>query len=204
MATDQFDDLLKRLPEIADVVNKFKSEAVQQSAFDALVGLLGIDTETAPPENKTRTAKKVSRKKSASRKTETQRGAASGSEQNKPKRKTAKKGSFSMVKDLNLRPKGKKGLKEFCGEKAPKTHVEKCTVSVYYLCNDLSISAVDMNHVYTCYKHMKWRLPSDLSNMLAQAGSKGYLDVTDRANITVTTHGDNLVEHDLPKEEPSK
>jgi hypothetical protein len=199
MSTDQFDDLLKRLPEIADVVNKFKSEAVQQSAFDALVGQLGIDTVTAPQENKTRTAKKVGRKKPGSKNTETRRESASGSEDNKPKRKSAKKGSFSMVKDLNLRPNGKKGLKEFCDEKAPQSHVEKCTVSVYYLCNDLSISAVNMDHIYTCYKQMRWRLPSDLSNMLAQVGSKGYLDVADRENITVTTHGDNLVEHDLPK-----
>jgi hypothetical protein len=204
MATDQLDDFLKRLPEIADVVNKFKSEAVQQSAFDALVGLLGSDAEPVPAEKKKRTAKVGSRGNSRSKNTESREKANSSSEENKPKRKIAKKGSFSMVKDLNLRPQGKTGLKDFCAEKAPESHVEKCTVSVYYLSNDLGISAVDMDHVYTCYKHMSWRLPANLSNMLAQAGSKGYLNVADRANITVTTHGDNLVEHDLPKEKPSE
>ena len=40
MATDQFDDLLKLMPKIAEAVNVFKSEAVQQDAYRTLIDAL--------------------------------------------------------------------------------------------------------------------------------------------------------------------
>lgn len=42
MATDQFDDLLKRMPKIAEIVNKFQSEAVQVEVYRTLVSALSM------------------------------------------------------------------------------------------------------------------------------------------------------------------
>ncbi len=107
--------------------------------------------------------------------------------------------SLSIVAKLNLRPTNKVSLNDFVAQKKPTTHFEKCTLCAHYLHDTLSIEAISMDHIYTCYKHMQWRLPTDLSNMLAQAGTKGLLDVRNRSNIHVTNIGSNLIEHDLPK-----
>lgn len=110
-----------------------------------------------------------------------------------------KKSSLSIEKDLNLKPKGKKSFDEFVAEKQPKANHEKCTVAVYYLLHELSLKAVGATHVYTCFKHMQWRVPADLPNTLAStASSKGLLDTKKMDDIKVTTIGENLVEHDLP------
>jgi hypothetical protein len=64
MATDQFDDLLKRMPKIADAVNAFKSDEVQASAFKALLDAAGAEaeedepTDSEPKKKVTKTAKK--------------------------------------------------------------------------------------------------------------------------------------------------
>jgi len=40
--SDQFDDLLAKLPKVAEVVNGFTSEEVQKQAFQTLIASLGI------------------------------------------------------------------------------------------------------------------------------------------------------------------
>lgn len=123
----------------------------------------------------------------------------------KKKGKGKTKQSLSMVKDLNLRRKGKKSFDDFVGIKRPDSYYEKCTVSVYYLKQELGISTVTANHVYTCFKHMKWRIPADLFNTLAYTASHyGWLDTSNFQAIKVTTKGENLLDHDLPKKKGSK
>lgn len=120
----------------------------------------------------------------------------------KPKAKKAAKpkGAYSMVKDLNLRPSGKTSLKDFVDEKQPSTNQEKCVVAVYYLLNKLGMAKVTARHVYTCFKTMNWRVPANLDNALGLvAFRKGWLDTSSMEDIKLTTHGDNLIEHDLPR-----
>lgn len=123
----------------------------------------------------------------------------------KPSRGKGKKpkNTLSIVKDLNLKPKGKKSFREFADQKKPKSLQEKCTVAVYYLQHQHGgVQAITAAHVFTCFKHMPWRVPSDLPNTLAYiASQKGWLDTADMQNIRTTTHGENRVEHDLPKKE---
>ena len=115
------------------------------------------------------------------------------------------KASLSMVKDLNLKPKGKKSLDEFVDAKRPTSYYEKSTISAYYLKEELKLSAISANHIYTCFKHMKWRIPADFFNTLAYTASQyGWLDTSNREDVKVTTMGENLVEHDLPKVKGSK
>jgi hypothetical protein len=123
----------------------------------------------------------------------------------KGKVKVNAKPSLAIVKDLNLRPKGKKSLDEFAEIKKPSSHYEKCSVSVYYLKNELNILAITESHVYTCYKHMKWRNPADISNTLAYTASHyGWLDTSNLQDIKLTPIGENLVEQDLPKKKGHK
>lgn len=115
------------------------------------------------------------------------------------------KTSLSIVKDLNLKPKGKKSFDDFVDEKKPKSNQQKCTLSVYYLRHELELPKVSSAHVFTCFKHMKWRVPADLPNTLQYTASKdGWLDTKKMDDIKVTTIGENVVEHDLPPGAPKK
>lgn len=123
----------------------------------------------------------------------------------KGKAKIKAKPSLAIAKDLNLKPKGKKSLDEFAETKKPNSHNEKGTVAAYYLKHVLALSAITESHIFTCFKHMKWRVPTNLSNTLAYTASQyGWLDTSNLQDIKMTTIGENLVEHDLPKKKGPK
>jgi hypothetical protein len=126
--------------------------------------------------------------------------AAGSSTSTSEARKRPKAAALSMVKDLDLRPKGKQSFKDFASLKSPNSLHEKCVVVVYYLKNELSLPTVSASHVYTCFKHVGWRVPANLRNKLAFAASKfNWLDTKNMDSIQLTPMGENLVEHDLPK-----
>ena len=99
------------------------------------------------------------------------------------------KTKIRVIKDLNLKPKGKTSARDFANEKSPTNHKEKCTIAVYYLEKKAGIDAITTAHVYTFYKEMSWVVPANLNNMLAQTGSEGWLDTSDSEKIEVTTMG---------------
>jgi hypothetical protein len=116
-----------------------------------------------------------------------------------PGKKKAKRPSQSIVKDLNLRPEGAQSFRDFARGKKPTNHLKRCTVAVYYLTRVLDVTRVTANHVYTCYKDVRWRLPSDLYTTLLEAASRhGWLDTGDMEKITLTPLGETMVEYDLP------
>jgi len=109
--------------------------------------------------------------------------------------------SPSIVKDLNLMPEGKASFRSFAATKNPSSNHEKNTVAVYYLQKELAVTAITSDHVYTCYKDASWRVPAQFRNSLAKtAHIKGWIDTRDMASIRITTQGENLVEHDLPRQ----
>jgi len=143
-----------------------------------------ISEENISPKTKAKKPTKKSKTKSLSKKQKT---------------------TLSIVKNLNLSPKGKKAFKTFIEEKQPKSDQEKCTVSVYHMQHNLELTNIDTNHIFTCYKIGKWRVPADLDNTLkVTASQKGWLDTSDGNNIKTTTLGENLIEHDLPKASKGK
>lgn len=120
-------------------------------------------------------------------------------------KKGAAKSTATIDKNLNLRPRGKKSLDDFVGEKMPKTNWEKCVVSVFYMKNEIAVEQVGLAQVYTCYKHMSWRVPKDLANTLRSTAShKGWLDTKKQDDIKLTVMGENCVEHDLPPKTDAK
>lgn len=117
-------------------------------------------------------------------------------------KKAKVKTTLSMEKNLNLTPEGKRTFDAFADEKMPTSNLEKCTVAVYYLHNILELPKISANHVFTCFKHRKWRVPTDIPNTLQYtASTQGWLDTSDMGDIKVTTVGENLIDHDLPRNE---
>jgi hypothetical protein len=116
------------------------------------------------------------------------------------KKKTTRP-SPSIVKDLNLRAEGSQSFRDFARGKGPSMNLrKKCTVAVYYLSRVLDLARINTNHVYTCFKDMKWRPPADLHNTLQETASRhGWLDTSDMENIALTPIGETMVEHDLPQ-----
>jgi len=189
MNTDEIDTLIKRIPEIAEAVNSFKSEELQRQAFDLLVSQMGVvqpvastsshSTKEYTHQNQPKNEKIVETTKTKSR----------------PK---AKK-TYSIDKNLNLRPDGKASFRDFTTEKSPSNHLDKVTIAVYYLKEILALENATVSHVLTCYQDASWRLPSNPINTVQQAGSKGYVDSSNAEDITLTPAGQNLVKFDLPR-----
>ncbi len=119
----------------------------------------------------------------------------------KAKRKARAKLPLRVMKDLDLKPIGKLHFKEFAKQKEPRSNCEKCTVSVYYLQNELGLTAISESHIFTCFKHMKWKIPASLSNALSCTSSHyGWLNTKDTQNLTISAMGKNLVERYLPRQ----
>lgn len=175
-----FEDLLKELPKIAEVVNSFKSEDLQEKAFDLLLksnGIQHIPTATVKPtKDKTKAPAKVATKKRGGKYT--------------PK----------MIKELNLSPKDKQTFTSFIDEKKPRSNEDKYCVAVYYLENVLEIAPVTIDHINTIFRLTKgWKEPEDLVAGLSKASSrKSTIDTSDMNNITTTPTGRNFVETELP------
>ena len=113
----------------------------------------------------------------------------------------ARKEMYTLVKDLQLSPKGKKSLRDFFAEKEPQTAMEMNTVFVFYLKKEISIDEVTVDHIYTCYKDTSTKVPGALTQSLKDtAHRKGWIDTANTNAISLTTIGENLVEHDLPKQ----
>jgi hypothetical protein len=167
-------DLKEKLKEIEEEVSVIKDPEHRKIAFGKLMdSLIGFAKE------------KPSYKKKVKSKGE--------------KRKLKAKSGATIIKNLNLRPKGKISFKDFVAEKRPPANLQKCTVAVYHLQHKLGLKGIGVNHVFTCYKEVGWRVPPNLSNTLSVIASiRGWLDTSNKEDIKTTTHGENLVEHDLP------
>ncbi len=101
---------------------------------------------------------------------------------------------------MNLKPSSKKFLSDFVKEKNPSSNKQKIIVAIYYLHHELNHSSIDPNAVYTCFKHMNWRVPANIeSELFWLASQRGWLDTSNRMDIKITTHGENFVEHDIVK-----
>lgn len=189
-----FETLLAWMPRIAEAVNAFASEAVQQDAFRALLEASGAAVPAEAPLVQER-ASHPRRKGSAP--SRTRRPSANG-DGTRAKRSSS---APSMLRDLNLAPKGKKSFREFVAEKTPKTNNDKNAVSVYYLARILEEPAVTVDHVFTCYRDRSWRPAPNFANSLQLTASrKAWIDTKSMQDIKLTPRGEIYVEHDLPVE----
>jgi hypothetical protein len=183
-----FDSLLAEMPRIAEAVKVFP-EALQAQAFDALMAEL--KDRNAPIKTSETGGRKSTRRRAGRT-----RAKAPGEDRKSTRRRAT---SPSAVRDLDLAPTGETSLKDFVAEKQPKTNHDKNVVSVYYLAEVLKVHGVAVDHVFTCYKDMRWREPGNLANSLAlTANRKRFLDTASLDDIKLTPAGRNHVDHDLP------
>lgn len=195
MSSTDLDALLARMPEISEAVEKFSFESIQSQVLQALLRAFDAGSmkdvggrvahggsNDALDINNDNGAKSRDVKKSNSKRSDSGKS----------------KQSFTIDKNLDL-VNNSPSFKVFVDDKVPRTNPEKCLVSVYWLtrCQENARPAT-IEQVYSCYKHMEWPVPSDLANMLSQAGTKGWLDSRDRENLRVVVAGENYLEHEMP------
>lgn len=131
----------------------------------------------------------------------TRKNATTRKKADSSKRRVKRKTTLTFNKDLDLTPGDEVSLKEFAKEKNPTNNGEKCAVAVYYLSRIAKKCSVDRNDIYTCFKVIGWRLPANLDNALYwTASQEGWIDTSDMSNIVIPTHGENLIEQELPKQ----
>lgn len=122
------------------------------------------------------------------------------------KKPTAKPESYTILPDLDLVGKahGRQPLKELYDEKGGKTlsNYEASTVFVHYLTRVMSEKNVDLNHIYSCYKHVGLRVPGSMRQLMYDQKKRGhYINITNLNDLKLTVNGENLIDHDLPKKD---
>jgi hypothetical protein len=191
MKTDQFDDLLAKLPKVAEAVNAFSSEEVQKIAFQTLMNALNPGLQATAP---AAPAAMPPAPNSASA------TAASAAQERTKRRGKVQKKTVTAARNLDFRPAGKESLKDFANSKQPANNHERNVVAVHYLAEVLGQSPIDATHVVACYLECGWTPPADPANSLqVTTSTKNWLDTADMTNITLTPTGQSYVRHDLPK-----
>ena len=189
-----FDDLLDKMPAIAKAVADFP-EAVQQSAFDLLMaaatGVVASPPSTKVPPRASRSSSRRARTKAPAMESST---ANAGSKARRPAPAQPK-----IVKELDLRPKGKTSFSDFVNSKMPSNNHDKHAVAVYWLQNEAQLGKVTCDDVFTAWRDMGWKLPPDfMASLRLTASKKRFLDTSSSDNLRLLNTGVNRVEHDLP------
>lgn len=102
--------------------------------------------------------------------------------------------SYSLITELNLNPTGKDSLKNFVSKYKASVSAEYNLVFVYYLQKIIGEKNIGSNHIYTCYKDLKIKFPSNIRQSLIDTKSrKGWIDTSNMNDIKVTTVGENAI-----------
>lgn len=127
------------------------------------------------------------------------------SENIKPRKNVSQKKSSAkalpqIVKDLNLRPTDKETLQEFYSAKEPTGNIQTTAVIVYYLQEILMCPEITASHIFTCYRDLHIKIPGNLDQNIRDCASSkyGYISLSD-GKCSMSVHGTNFVEQDLPK-----
>jgi hypothetical protein len=193
--TTQLDDLLGRMPAIAEAVSAFP-EAVQQSAFDALMAAATGNTAPAPAPNGGDRKVAPKKRRSGTRPQKTEPSTENG---NVKARRAAGASQPKIVKELDLRPKGKASFADFVKAKNPTNNHDKHAVAIYYLSNEAGLNTVSSDDVFTAWRDEGWKLPPDfLASLRLTASKKRFLDTSNSEALRLLNTGVNRVEHDLP------
>jgi len=190
-----YEDIKAELIAIADVLKKYP-ESIQPQVFEILtkhfVG--GETTDKSEPKTKQTETKNTDKKNETASKPKSNGKAAAKNKE-----------SVSLMKDLDLRPKGEISFKDFYAEKQPSSAMDFNTVAIYYLKEICKIDPVTPNHIYTCYKEVAQRPPVAFNQSLRDTASKnGHIDTSNTNDIKIPLRGKTFVEHDLPKQKTAK
>ena len=124
------------------------------------------------------------------------------------KRSTSKTESYTILPDLDLvgSKHNRQSLKELYAEKGGKTlsNYEASTVFVHYLTRVMSEKSGGLNHIYSCYKHVGLRTPTNIRQLMYDQKKRGhFINITKLDDLKLTVNGENLIDHDLPTQDKS-
>jgi len=198
-----YDRLIVQMEQIAEAVNRFQSAELQRAAFDAIVGTIGIKTAQVPTAPPSLTVVSDTDENSApergTRSTESADPRPPAAAKPARSRKTSGKRSFTIDKEINFRPAGKKSLRDFAGEKNPSTIEQKNVVIVYYIQEVLGLSSANIGQVLAGYQACQWKPAGSPDVSLRKTASRhGWLDTGNSNAITLTHNGRTFVEFDMP------
>lgn len=92
------------------------------------------------------------------------------------------------------------GLKEFFTGFAPKNHSEKILIFSRFLSDEKGIKPFGFNHIFTCYKSLREKMPTAFVQALRDTKSRHhFIEFNGPDSIAVTLHGDNHFDHELQK-----
>lgn len=124
----------------------------------------------------------------------------SSSTKDKTSTKTTSAQVLKLVSNLNLHPKGKQSLKDFYNLFKLNSNLEKNLVFVHYLEKILQEDNRSLDHIYTCYKKVGERIPKNLYQSLQDTRKlKAWIDTSNVSKLSITTNGENAIEHDLKR-----
>lgn len=134
----------------------------------------------------------VSRTTSASKSKKTSKGQKIKNIKPKEK-KLQSRTTFTFIND-----KAFLKLSDFYSKKEVSSSLKRNAVFVYFLQKVSKINGITINHVYTCYKTLKLKPPTNLYQSLIDTKNKhNFIDTKDMENITLTHHGENFVDHEI-------
>lgn len=200
MSTEDLDALLERMAKIAEAVNAFNSEAVQQEAFSSLVAAFsGHHRKSHSPTPIDHKPVHEESQSDAPRGAEAVNGSPSQTQQKRRKKGGGNSSGWSPV-DIELHPENEQSFEDFVAEKQPASDQERYAVVVYYLEEILKLNAITMNEIGTVFRRTNaWKEPTNLRSGLQNAANrKLYIDVSNSSNIKITTAGRNFVRRELP------
>ena len=191
-----FDELVKFFPEMAKAVNSFSSEAVQQQAFATLLATLDSDYQHFPSGEENKNELKKEKQKLGRRRGKVAVKATKASSKDGKTRTTD---TPKLVTNLNLRPTGKKALRDFVSDKKPSDNQARFAVILYYLQKTLALKNISQDHIYTAFKELGTKVPLNISTALMVTRiRKGWINTSNTDDLKLTIGGENFVEHDLP------
>lgn len=102
-----------------------------------------------------------------------------------------------FLDDLDLFPKNQESLADFLNKyKHRKSSLKLNLLFVYYLKQIRNINKVDQNHLFTCYRAMKFTLPKNLYHSISDTISKNHW-LKEISDLKITSVGFNEVEQNM-------
>jgi len=118
-----------------------------------------------------------------------------------PEPPSAVKPNYRLVPDLNLGGQNDHpSLVEFMDAKFPITNEERNLVFLYYLQYIAGLKTITIDHIFTCYKEAKIRVPLNLEvSLQTTADQRHWIKMAQTGRLSVTPSGKLYVDKQLPK-----
>ncbi len=118
-----------------------------------------------------------------------------------PEPPPAVKPNYRLIPDLNLGGQNDHAsLVEFMDAKFPITNEERNLVFLYYLQYIAGQKTISIDHIFTCYKEAKIRVPLNLEvSLQTTADQRHWIKMAQTGRLSVTPSGKLYVDKQLPK-----